>query len=174
MEKLNGFFIHSDATLLQTAAEACRHLLTSRTAVTFLGNSLFLLNPVILNLFFIHLLEKYPLLKVFETGIVTELPLHQNEQQLNFEKLFSDDAFRNTHSFWVKSLAIELFTLFNGEPLSEVAAKQTQFSMVMVPLLIKTVLATNNASYHKTLSTAINRFFAKTFEKLSGETVIKT
>lgn len=39
MEKLNGIFIHSDATVLQTAAEACRHLLQSHKAVSFLGIS---------------------------------------------------------------------------------------------------------------------------------------
>ncbi|XP_055323121.1 serine/threonine-protein kinase ATM isoform X2 [Sitodiplosis mosellana] len=149
LEKLNGIFIHSDATVLQTAAEACKHLLQSQKAVSFL--------------------DKYPLLKVFETGAVTELPLHQSDQQqLDFEKLFSDNAFRKAHSFWVKSLAIELFTLFSGDPLAQVAAKQTQFSTVMIPLLIKALLTTKNAGHKQTLNTAINRFFAKTFERLTA------
>lgn len=114
-------------------------------------------------------LDKYPLLRVFETGAVTELPLQPSEQQpLDFESLFSDNAFRKSHSFWVKSLAIELFTIFSGNALAEVAAKQTQFSTVMIPLLVKVLLTTKNANHKQTLNMAINRFFAKTFERLTA------
>lgn len=99
---------------------------------------------------------------------MTELPLQPSEQQpLDFESLFSDNAFRKSHSFWVKSLAIELFTIFGGTALAEVAAKQTQFSTVMIPLLIKVLLTTKNANHKQTLNTAINKFFAKTFERLT-------
>lgn len=107
-------------------------------------------------------------MKVFETGAVTELPLQPSDQQpLDFESLFSDNAFRKSHSFWVKSLAIELFTMFSGNALAEVAAKQTQFSTVMIPLLVKVLLTTTNANHKQALNTAINRFFAKTFERLT-------
>lgn len=37
MEKLNGIFIHSDATVLQAAAVASEHLLQSQKAKLFLG-----------------------------------------------------------------------------------------------------------------------------------------
>lgn len=108
------------------------------------------------------------MLKVFETGAVADLPLCQSDHQLDLEKLFSDDAFRNEHGFWVKSLAIELFTLFKSDPLAQIAAKQTQFSTAMIPLLIKALLTTKNPGHHKALNAAVNRFYAKTFEKLSG------
>lgn len=111
-------------------------------------------------------------MKVFETGAVTQLPLRQSEQQLNFEKLFSDDAFRTEHSIWVKRLATELFELFSGGPLAQIAAKEVQFSTVMIPLLIKALLNTKESSHQITLNIAINRFFAKTFGKLSGDEVM--
>lgn len=109
---------------------------------------------------------------MFETGAVTQLPLRQSDQQLNFEKLFSDDAFRTEHSIWVKSLATELFELFSGGPLAQIAAKEVQFSTVMIPLLIKVLLNTKESSHQITLNIAINRFFAKTFGKLSGDEVM--
>lgn len=37
LEKLNAIFIHSDATVLQAASDACEQILKSRKAVTFLG-----------------------------------------------------------------------------------------------------------------------------------------
>lgn len=97
---------------------------------------------------------------------VDKLPLCQGNNELNFDELFSDGAFRNTHAYWVKSLAIKLFTVFSGKPLDQVAETQTQFSTVMVPLLIKVVLTTKNRKYYRTLSNAISLFFTKTFEKL--------
>lgn len=39
LEKLNGIFIHSDATVLAAAALACEHMLQSNVAVSFLGES---------------------------------------------------------------------------------------------------------------------------------------
>lgn len=99
-----------------------------------------------------------------------ELPLKEQAQQLDILKLFNDDAFAKAYSFWVKSLAIELFKFFDGESLASVASKQTLFSVAMVPLLIKTLLTTKNKDNHDALNTAVNLFFSKTFEKLSVET----
>lgn len=38
LEKLNGIFIHSDATVLQAAAEASRYLLQSKVAMYWISN----------------------------------------------------------------------------------------------------------------------------------------
>ncbi|XP_031619505.1 serine/threonine-protein kinase ATM [Contarinia nasturtii] len=151
MDKLNGIFIHSDATVLQAAAEASIHLLESSKASEFL--------------------VQYPLLGVFETSAVRQIPLKLSENNLDFEKLFNDNAFHSSHSIWVKQLAVELFTLFGNEPLAHVAAKQTSFSTAMVPLLIKTLLTTKNANYYRTLEKAIKSFFQKTFENLSANKI---
>lgn len=106
---------------------------------------------------------------MFETGATDQLPLKQKNEEHNFEQRFSDAAFKSTHSFWVKSLAIDLFTHFESEPLAGIAAKQTQFSTAMVPLLFKTVLTTENATKHQALNEAINLFFSKTFDKLNAK-----
>lgn len=108
-------------------------------------------------------------MSVFETGAVTPLPLKQKQHQLDLAKLFNDDAFTSMHSYWVKSLAIELFTLFDGKTLAEVAAQQTQFAVAMIPLLVKTLLTTKNQSHHQALNTAINLFFSMNFTKLSSD-----
>lgn len=114
-------------------------------------------------------LDNYPLLKIFETGIVAQMPLNQNEQTLDLEKLFSDNGFCSKHTFWVKSLAIEMFTLFGSEPLAQVAAKQSQFSTAMVPLLFKALLTTNNSAHLCSLNSAINVFFSKTLETFNAD-----
>lgn len=109
------------------------------------------------------------MLAVFETGAVTQLPLKQRDDEFALMDLFKDDAFAKAHSFWVKSLAIELFKFFGGESLASVAAQQTPFSVAMIPLLIKTLLTTKNKNHNDALNTAVNRFFSKTFERLVTE-----
>lgn len=113
----------------------------------------------------------YPLLKVFETGTGARWPLKQIEQQLDLSKLFNDDAFSKPHSFWVKSVAIELFKLFDGESLAKVASKQTQFAVSMIPLLVKALLMTKNSTYLQALNTAVNLFFLKNFAQISSESM---
>lgn len=120
----------------------------------------------------IYITDKFPLLKIFETGAVTQLPLKQSDQLLDFDKLFSEDGFRSKYTFWIKSLAIELFTLFGSEQLAQVAAKQSQFSTAMVPLLVKTLLATKNVTHRQTLITAINQYFSKTYEALTENSMM--
>lgn len=85
---------------------------------------------------------------VFETGVIAQLPLKKSEHHLDFDKLFNDEAFHSTHAVWVKNLAIELFTLFDNEPLAQVAATQTSFSTAMAPSLVKVLLSTNNGNCH--------------------------
>lgn len=111
------------------------------------------------------------MLSVFETGAVRELPLKNQDVNLDLLKLFSDDEFEKGHTFWVKSLAILLFTFFDGETLALVASKQTTFSVSMVPLLIKALLTTMNRSHCDALKGAIDRFFAHNFRKLTSESM---
>lgn len=112
---------------------------------------------------------KYPLLSVFETGAVTQLPLEQQSRNLDLLKLFNDDNFIKPFSYWVKSLAIELFTFFNNETLASVASKQTLFSVSMVPLLVKALLTTKNKKHYDELNTAVKLFFSKTSGTLAAE-----
>lgn len=100
---------------------------------------------------------------------MAELPSKQNSRQPNLAELFDDESLRWNHADWVKKLAIELFTLFDAEPLAQVAAKQTLFSTAMIPLLIKVMLTTENAVACESLNIAINRFFSKSFSELLGE-----
>lgn len=108
---------------------------------------------------------------MFETGAGARWPLKQIDKPLDLTKLFNDDAFSETHSYWVKRLAIELFTLFDGESLAQVASKQTQFSVSMIPLLVKALLMTKNKAYHDSMNAAVDLFFSKNFEKLSTESM---
>lgn len=39
LEKLNGIFVHGDATVLKAAADACKHMLESQMAVSLLSMS---------------------------------------------------------------------------------------------------------------------------------------
>lgn len=111
-------------------------------------------------------------MRVFETGTGTLWPLKQTDQQIDdLSKLFNDDAFSKPYSFWVKSMAIELFKLFDGESLAKVASKQTQFAVSMIPLLVKALLMTRNDAYHHAMYTAVNLFFAKNFAKISSESM---
>lgn len=119
--------------------------------------------------FYLIIIDKYPLLRVFETGTVRELPLKNQDVPLDLLKLFSDDAFAKSHGFWVKSLAIALFEFFDGETLAAVAAKQTSFAVSMVPLLVKVLLTTMNKHHCDSLKEAVNRFFANNFVKLTSE-----
>lgn len=105
-------------------------------------------------------------MSVFETGAVRELPLSPSQDTLDLEKLFTDDAFNSTHPIWVKSLAVELFTLFGSDALAQVAAKQTKFATAMVPLLTKALLTTTNTDHHRTLEKVMKLFFRKTFENV--------
>lgn len=127
------------------------------------------LNPYIWNInpFWLYFIGKYPHLKVFETGTETRWPLKQTENQSNLAQLFQDDAFSYSYSFWVKSLAIELFKLFESESLAKVAATQTPFAVSMIPLLVKALLLTKNNANHDVLNTGVNLFFSKHFTKLS-------
>lgn len=100
---------------------------------------------------------------------MNELPLKENNKQSNLAELFETEAFGWTHSFWVKKLAIELFELFEAEPLAQVAAKQTPFSTAMIPLLVKVLLTTKIPNHHKMLNDGMGRFFAKCFAHLTGE-----
>lgn len=171
MEKLNGIFVHSDAIVLQATAKASEHLLKSQMAHSFLCKFVIQTLNVrtIETKLDLNFAAKYPLLSVFETGTVTPLPLKQKQQQLDLAKLFNDNAFTSVHSYWVKSLAIELFTLFDGDSLAEVAAKQTPFAVAMVPLLVKALLTTRNSNHHQTLNAAIDLFFSKNFTQLSTD-----
>lgn len=110
-------------------------------------------------------------MSVFETGAVTDLPLKNQNGNLDLLKLFSDDAFKKGHTFWVKSLAIELFTFFDGASLASVAALQTSFAVSMVPLLIKALLTTTNKSHCNALKKAVDLFFAQNFNKLTSESM---
>lgn len=96
---------------------------------------------------------------------MTKLP--SNNRPTNLAKLFEDECFRWNHADWVKKLAIELFTLFDAKPLAQVAAKHTQFSTAMIPLLIKVL--TKYADHCKNLNIGINRFFSKSFSAISDE-----
>lgn len=109
------------------------------------------------------------MLGVFGTGAVTQLPLKQQTCDFGLLELFSDVAFAKAHSYWVKSLAIELFKFFGGDSLALVAAKQTPFSVAMIPLLIKALLTTKNENHIDALNKAVNRFFSKTFERIVAE-----
>lgn len=97
-----------------------------------------------------------------------ELPLKQNNNKSNLSKLFEDEAFGWQHSFWVKKLAIELFTMFEADPLAQVAAKQTQFSAAMIPLLVKVLLTTKNSDHRVTLNYGMSQFFSNSFKELSA------
>lgn len=180
LEKLNGILVHSDATVLQAAADACKHMLESQGAVSLLRMFQFIYSVSFIRFIFefkkLHKFQtffvgNYPLLKVFETGTGARWPLKQIEQQLDLSKLFNDDAFSKPHSFWVKSVAIELFKLFDGESLAKVASKQTQFAVSMIPLLVKALLMTKNSTYLQALNTAVNLFFSKNFAQISSESM---
>lgn len=104
LEKLNGLFAHSDATVLKATSTACQRLLRSRKVTQFLN--------------------KYPSLSIFKTTPTLELPFNQPKGQLNLSKWFDDTPFHSTHSIWIKNIAIELFTFFECEYLAELAAMQ--------------------------------------------------
>lgn len=69
---------------------------------------------------------KYPLLKVFQKSAqaVKAYPLEYTQHKLDLTQLFSENSMNQSHSIWIKNLAIELFQLFDGEYLAEVAATQ--------------------------------------------------
>lgn len=98
-----------------------------------------------------------------------EMPLKEINMQSNLGELFKDEAFGWEHSFWLKKLAIELFTLFHAEPLAEVAAKQSQFSAAMIPLLVKVLLNAKCSNHRIALNEGIGNFFMKNFNHLSGQ-----
>lgn len=100
---------------------------------------------------------------------MAELPSKQSNRPSNLAELFEDESLRWNHADWVKTLAFELFTLFDAEPLAQVAAKQTLFSTAMIPLLVKVLLTTENAAVSKSLNIGVNRFFSKSFSELLGE-----
>lgn len=115
--------------------------------------------------------ENYPLLRVFETGVINQHPLMQRADQLDLTKIFNDVAFSKSHSYWAKSLAIELFTLFRAESLAQVAATQTPFAVAMIPLIVKVLLMTKSQTYHDALNTAVNRFFSENFKSFSSHSL---
>lgn len=98
-----------------------------------------------------------------------EVPLKGINMQSDLGELFEDEAFGWEHSYWVKKLAIELFTLFQAEPLAEVAAKQSQFSAAMIPLLVKVLLNAKCTNHRIALNEGIGKFFIKNFNHLSGQ-----
>lgn len=108
---------------------------------------------------------------MFETATGSLWPLKQTGQPLDLAQLFNDEAFSKPHSFWAKSVAIELFKLFDGESLAQVASQQTQFAVSMIPLLVKALLMTKNNAYHQAMNTAVNLFFSKNFAKISSESM---
>lgn len=113
--------------------------------------------------------DKTPFLRIFETGVVADMPLKPNDNQSNLAELFEDEAFQWKHSYWVKKLAIELFTLFDGESFAQVAAMQTPFSTAMIPLLVKVLLSIKQSNHRATLNAGIDCFFSKTSTTLTAE-----
>lgn len=174
LEKLNSIFVHCDATVLQAAADACKHMLESQMTVPLLSMFIFFgdfCKHFEHNWLVFFFIGKYPLLTVFETGTSSRWPLKQCAQPLDLSSIFNDDAFSKSHSFWAKSLAIELFKHFDGESLAKVASKQAQFAVSMIPLLVKALLMTKNNADHRTMNAAVNLFFSKNFTKFSSESM---
>lgn len=123
LEKFDGYFAHSDANVLKAISNACKRLLQSNKAASFIGNVTSINSSGKLTIF-LDFPAKYPLLKVFKTTPNHDLPMNQVQRKLELSKWFTEEHFQSTHSNWIKNLVIELFTWFDCEYLAEVAAMQ--------------------------------------------------
>lgn len=128
IEKLDCLFLHGNAMVLQVAAKACYRLLESKLGIELAGKFIYIIFILISNMKKIcfSLIGKYPLLKVFQKSAqaVKAYPLEYMQHNLDLTQLFSENSMNQSHSIWIKNLAIELFKLFDGEYLAEVAATQ--------------------------------------------------
>lgn len=150
LERIEKILLNPNAVIFPRASEACYNLLKSASSQDYQPTCY--LRPFI------------PAINASELNIFYLEP--KPEKRLQLKKLVIEKEFE-IYSIFIKHFLLEMTNFSGDRVLGNLAANQTRFAEMLLPLVFQLLLHYNNPTVIKEILDTLNFFFEKSYEKLN-------
>lgn len=152
IKKIISLFVHPDIRVVEKVSAVCSHIMSTKYSESEFAQTD---------------------LTIFKTKkFVMNSLFTKPKVQLELKNFFNEEKY-TSHSLWIKKTVCVILTFFDDSVFQAVAAMQVSFSEVLLPHLIKMILACKNKLYEKELSDSIQYFFEEHFVDYKQENIFK-